>query len=149
MTPTDKLAWIASRQQEGHHLAMFGDGINDAPALAAADVSVSFSEATDLANVSSDYLILGKDASVLTDARILAMKTRRNIMQNFSWAIAYNLIAIPFAVLGMIPPWGAAIGMSLSSLIVVTNALRLQSVNSQKTSEHFRTGQSEPVNQAG
>ncbi len=148
MTPADKLAWIASKQEERRCIAMFGDGINDAPALAAADISISFSEATDLANVSSDFLILGKDASVLADARIMAMKTRRNIMQNFCWAIAYNLIAIPFAVLGMIPPWGAAIGMSLSSLIVVTNALRLQSVNSQKTSEHVRTGQNEVINQA-
>lgn len=127
MTPPQKLAWIESRQQQGYRIAMFGDGINDAPALAAADVSISFSAATDLANVSSDFLILGKDASVLVDARNLAIRTRRNIMQNFSWAAAYNFTAIPFAALGMIPPWGAAIGMSFSSLFVVTNALRLRS----------------------
>ena len=129
MTPPEKLSWIASKQQAGYRVAMFGDGINDAPALAAADVSISFSAATDLANVSSDFLILGKDASVLADARVLATRTRRNIMQNFSWAAAYNFIAIPFAALAMIPPWGAAIGMSLSSLFVVTNALRLRSSN--------------------
>ena len=127
MTPEQKLAWIAARQAEGYRIAMFGDGINDAPALAAADVSISFSAATDLAKVSSDFLILGKDASVLADARSLAIRTRRNIMQNFSWAAAYNFTAIPFAALGLIPPWGAAIGMSLSSLFVVTNALRLRS----------------------
>jgi len=127
MSPPEKLAWVASKQAEGYRVAMFGDGINDAPALAAADISISFSAATDLANVSSDFLVLGKDASVLADARVLASRTRRNIMQNFSWAAAYNFIAVPFAALGMIPPWGAAIGMSLSSLFVVTNALRLRS----------------------
>ena len=129
MSPPEKLAWVASKQAEGYRVAMFGDGINDAPALAAADVSISFSAATDLANVSSDFLILGKDASVLSDARALATRTRRNIMQNFSWAAAYNFTAVPFAALGMIPPWGAAIGMSFSSLFVVTNALRLRSNN--------------------
>jgi Cu2+-exporting ATPase len=109
---------------------MFGDGINDAPTLAAADVSLSFSDATDLANVSSDFLILGDEASTLVQARVMAQKTRRNILQNFAWAGGYNLIAIPFAAAGYIPPWGAAIGMSLSSLIVVMNALRLQSADS-------------------
>jgi Cu2+-exporting ATPase len=111
---------------------MFGDGINDAPTLAAADVSLSFSEATDLANVSSDFIILGDSVDVLADARELAQRTRRNILQNFAWAGGYNLLAVPFAAAGYIPPWGAAIGMSLSSLIVVMNALRLQSEQRDK-----------------
>jgi Cu2+-exporting ATPase len=127
MSPQDKLAWTRGRQQQGHRVAMFGDGINDAPTLAAADVSISFSGATDLANASSDFLILGDDAGALAEARRLAQRTRRNILQNFAWAGGYNLIAVPFAAAGYIPPWGAAIGMSLSSLIVVMNALRLQS----------------------
>ena len=126
MSPQDKLAWTRSYQQRGRRIAMFGDGINDAPTLAAADVSLSFSDATDLANVSSDFLILGDSVGVLADARELAQRTRRNILQNFAWAGGYNLIAVPFAAAGFIPPWGAAIGMSLSSLIVVMNALRLQ-----------------------
>ncbi|NNJ98359.1 MAG: cadmium-translocating P-type ATPase [Gammaproteobacteria bacterium] len=126
MSPQDKLAWTRSYQRQGKRIAMFGDGINDAPTLAAADVSLSFSDATDLANVSSDFLILGDSISVLADARELAQRTRRNILQNFAWAGGYNLIAVPFAAAGYIPPWGAAIGMSLSSLIVVMNALRLQ-----------------------
>jgi Cu2+-exporting ATPase len=126
MSPQDKLAWTRSQQRRGHRIAMFGDGINDAPTLAAADVSLSFSDATDLANASSDFLILGDSISVLADARELAQRTRRNILQNFAWAGGYNLIAVPFAAAGYIPPWGAAIGMSLSSLIVVMNALRLQ-----------------------
>jgi len=127
MSPQQKLAWTHAQQQQGRRIAMFGDGINDAPTLAAADVSISFSDATDLANVSSDFLILGDNVGVLADARRLAQKTRRNILQNFFWAGGYNLIAVPFAAAGYIPPWGAAIGMSLSSLIVVMNALRLQS----------------------
>jgi Cu2+-exporting ATPase len=126
LSPADKLAWTQVRQAQGRRLAMFGDGINDAPTLAAADVSISFADATDLANASSDFLILGDDARALVDARRLARRTRRNIMQNFGWAAAYNLIAVPFAAAGWIPPWGAAIGMSCSSLFVVMNALRLQ-----------------------
>ncbi len=125
LSPADKLAWTRSQQQRGRQLAMFGDGINDAPTLAAADVSISFADATDLANSSSDFLILGDDPSVLVAARRLARRTRRNIRQNFAWAAAYNLVAVPFAAAGMIPPWGAAIGMSASSLLVVMNALRL------------------------
>jgi Cu2+-exporting ATPase len=126
LSPADKLAWTQAQQAQGRSLAMFGDGINDAPTLAAADVSVSFADATDLANSSSDFLILGHDAAVLADARRLARHTRLNIQQNFAWAGAYNLIAVPFAAAGWIPPWGAAIGMSFSSLFVVMNALRLQ-----------------------
>ncbi len=127
MSPQDKLGWTKKHQQDGFRIAMFGDGINDAPTLAAADVSISFSSATDLANVSSDFLILGDDPGALVNARLLAKKTRRNILQNLAWAAAYNLVAVPFAAAGYIPPWGAAIGMSVSSLIVVMNALRLQS----------------------
>jgi len=126
LTPADKLAWVQQQQARGRQLAMFGDGINDAPTLAVADVSISFADATDLANSSSDFLILGNDAAALTDARRLARRTRRNILQNLAWAAAYNLLAVPFAAAGWIPPWGAAIGMSFSSLFVVMNALRLQ-----------------------
>ena len=126
LSPADKLAWTQAQQAQGRQLAMFGDGINDAPTLAAADVSISFADATDLANSSSDFLILGDDARSLAGARRLARRTRRNILQNFVWAGAYNLIAVPFAAAGLIPPWGAAIGMSFSSLFVVMNALRLQ-----------------------
>ncbi|MEJ2310443.1 MAG: HAD-IC family P-type ATPase, partial [Gammaproteobacteria bacterium] len=126
MSPAEKFEWTQRRQREGSRVAMFGDGINDAPTLALADVSISFADATDLANNSSDFLILGDDPAVLADARRLARRTRRNIMQNFGWAAGYNILAIPFAAAGLIPPWGAAIGMSLSSLVVVVNALRLQ-----------------------
>jgi len=126
LSPQEKLAWTRSRQGEGYRVAMIGDGINDAPTLAAADVSISFANATDLANSNSDFLILGNDAAALADARRLARRTRRNILQNLFWAAAYNLLAVPFAAAGLIPPWAAAIGMSFSSLFVVMNALRLQ-----------------------
>jgi len=126
LTPADKLAWTQAQQAQGRQLAMFGDGINDAPTLAAADVSISFADATDLANSNSDFLILGDDAAALADARRLARRTQRNILQNLAWAAAYNLSAVPFAAAGWIPPWAAAIGMSFSSLFVVMNALRLQ-----------------------
>ena len=129
LSPEDKLRWIQEKQADGHRVGMFGDGINDAPVLAAADVSVSFSDATDLANASSDFLILGDDIRCLAAARRLARRTRTNILQNLAWAAGYNVLAVPLAVAGWIPPWGAAIGMSLSSLLVVLNALRLQHGN--------------------
>jgi Cu2+-exporting ATPase len=125
MKPTEKLAWTRERQRAGQRVLMFGDGINDAPTLAVADVSVSFADATDLANSSSDFLILGNNGATLAAARRLARRTRRNILQNLVWAAGYNLIAVPFAAAGYIPPWAAAIGMSLSSLVVVVNASRL------------------------
>ena len=128
MKPTDKLSQLNQWQQPGHRIAMFGDGINDAPVLASANVSIAFSNASDLAKVSSDFIILGDDSRALVSARNLAKRTRRNIMQNFGWALGYNALAIPFAAAGFIPPWGAAIGMSLSSLVVVVNALRLESL---------------------
>jgi Cu2+-exporting ATPase len=128
LSPADKLNWTQTQQAQGRQLAMLGDGINDAPTLAAADVSISFADATDLANASSDFLVLGDDAGVLVAARRLARATRRNIMQNFAWAGAYNLVAVPFAAAGWIPPWGAALGMSFSSLFVVLNALRIRKI---------------------
>ena len=126
MTPADKLRWIADQQADGARVVMVGDGINDAPTLAAADVSVSFADATDLAQVNSDLLVLGGDLRLLPDMVKRATRTRRVIRQNLAWAAAYNFLAVPFAAMGWIAPWGAAIGMSLSSLLVVLNAMRLK-----------------------
>lgn len=126
LKPADKLRWIRDRQAAGERVAMIGDGINDAPTLAAADVSLSFGHATELAQVNSGLLVLGGDLRVIGDARRLAAKTRRIIRQNLIWAASYNFLAVPAAAVGWIAPWGAAIGMSLSSLLVVINALRLR-----------------------
>ena len=126
LKPADKLRWIRDRQAAGGRVAMIGDGINDAPTLAAADVSLSFAHATELAQANSGLLVLGSDLRVIGDARRLAAKTRRTIRQNLTWAASYNFLAVPAAAIGWIAPWGAAIGMSLSSLLVVINALRLR-----------------------
>jgi len=128
MRPEDKLAWIQQAQAEGAVVMMAGDGINDAPTLAAAQVSVSFGAATTLAQLHSDFVLLGTDLRVISRAIRMARHTRSNIHVNLYWAAGYNLIAVPFAALGFITPWIAAIGMSLSSLLVVGNALRLRHV---------------------
>ncbi len=126
LSPEDKLHWIENEQRHGHRLAMFGDGINDAPTLASADVSFAFSDATHLAQSSSDFIILNPGFGGLVDAYDLIFQTRRIIRQNLLWALIYNLLAIPAAAAGWVPPWLAAIGMSLSSSVVIINALRLK-----------------------
>lgn len=129
LSPIEKLNWInelRSQESDAHSkILMLGDGINDAPIMAAADVSMTFSDATDLAKSNCDFILLSKDLKNLSSAFILMRKTRNIIIQNLGWAVIYNLIAIPAAVLGLITPWMAAIGMSLSSLLVVLNSLRL------------------------
>ena len=127
LSPQQKMAWVRARQQAGETVAMVGDGINDAPTLACADVSFSLSESTSLANVHSDFLLLKHDLKGIPLAIRLARRTLGLIRQNFGWAILYNLLAIPFAMAGWVPPWAAAIGMSASSIIVVLNSMRLKS----------------------
>ncbi len=132
LSPQQKLDWVRDRQVEireqsySSKLMMLGDGINDAPTLAVADLSLSFTDATDLAKNNCDFILLGKDYQYLGNAFELMRKTRKIILQNLSWAILYNIIAIPLAVMGWVTPWMAAIGMSLSSLIVVLNSMRLK-----------------------
>ncbi|MEE9327402.1 MAG: heavy metal translocating P-type ATPase [Cocleimonas sp.] len=126
LSPQEKLEWIKKEQQSGRSIMMLGDGINDAPTLAIADISLTFSDATDLAKNNSDLLILEKNYNTLGDAFQLMQRTRNTILQNLSWAVAYNLVAIPAAAIGWVTPWMAAIGMSFSSLLVVLNSLRLK-----------------------
>jgi len=125
MSPEEKLTEAKRLQQGGHRVVMVGDGINDVPVLSGADVSVALGDATDFARIHADSIMLSGNLETLPNAITLAKKTRRVIRQNLSWALLYNLIALPLAVAGMIPPWAAAIGMSSSSLLVVLNALRL------------------------
>jgi len=126
LSPTDKVNHIQQLQANGAVVLMVGDGINDAPVLAAADVSTSIAGAADLAQVSSDSVILNGKIEAITAAKRISDKTERIIKQNFRWALAYNSIVLIPAALGYVPPWLAAIGMSLSSLFVVLNALRLK-----------------------
>jgi len=127
LSPEDKLARVKSLQREGEQILMIGDGINDIPVLSGAQTSIAMNGATDLAKTSSDVVLTNSNLQRIPEAIMLARKTRNIIRQNIGWALLYNLIALPFAAAGFIPPWMAAIGMSLSSLIVVGNALRLNS----------------------
>ena len=124
-TPEDKLAIIENAQQRGERVVMIGDGINDAPVLAGADTSVAPAHGALLAQTSAEIIMLGESLAPLTTAVEMSRKTMRIVRQNLAWAIVYNALALPLAAAGFVPPWLAAIGMSVSSLVVVLNALRL------------------------
>ncbi|MGN2431157.1 heavy metal translocating P-type ATPase [Pseudomonas syringae] len=125
MRPDDKLAVLHHLQAQGSRVLMIGDGVNDVPIMAAADISVAMGSATDLAKTSADAVLLCNRLAVLIEALNLARRTRRIIIENLVWAGLYNGLMLPFAALGWVTPIWAAIGMSASSLIVVLNALRL------------------------
>lgn len=124
-TPEDKLARAEGLQREGHVVAMLGDGINDAPVLAGASVSFAFAGGAALTHRAADFVLAGDSLTRIAEAIALARRTRRVMRQSLAWAVIYNALALPFAALGWIAPWLAALGMTCSSLLVVLNALRL------------------------
>ncbi|WLG64270.1 heavy metal translocating P-type ATPase [Pseudomonas sp. FP1762] len=125
LRPDDKLQVLQQLHREGRKVLMLGDGVNDVPVLAAADISVAMGSATDLAKTSADAVLLSNRLDALVQAFTLARRTRRVIIENLLWAALYNGLMLPFAALGWITPVWAAVGMSISSLTVVLNALRL------------------------
>ena len=124
-TPADKLAYLRELRAAGHVVLAVGDGSNDAPLLAGADVSAALTGGTGLAQAQADLLLMDDRLDGLVRARAVACKVQRIVAQGRRWSLVYNLCAVPFAALGLVPPWLAGIGMSLSSLAVVLNALRV------------------------
>jgi Cu2+-exporting ATPase len=124
-TPAMKLKTIQRLQGEGRRVLMLGDGINDAPVLAASDVSLAVGNASDLAKNAADIILLNPQLESLVFTLSMAKRVRRKIKQNMAWAIGYNVLVLPLAMAGFLTPWMAALGMSISSIIVVYNSTRL------------------------
>ena len=125
MTPDAKLAAVRAAQQRGERVGMLGDGINDAPVLAQADVSLAMGEGAWVARSQADGVLVSMRLGDVVRARALAVKALRVVRQNFAWAAVYNAACVPLALVGWLPPWAAGLGMASSSLFVVLNSLRL------------------------
>jgi Cu2+-exporting ATPase len=125
LAPQDKVARLQALQAEGKVVIAIGDGINDAPLLRGADVAIAMGRGSALAQTSADLILVRDSLDQLPEIVRLARRAQRIVRQNLAWSIAYNLAALPLAALGLVPAWLAAIGMSLSSVLVVLNATRV------------------------
>jgi Cu2+-exporting ATPase len=125
LLPQDKQARMLAMQRDGAVVAMVGDGVNDAPVLAQAHLSVAMGSGALLSQAQADIVLLSGNLRGLIDAFAIAAQTRRIVRQSLIWAAAYNLVALPLAASGMVTPWMAGIGMGVSSLAVVLNSLRV------------------------
>jgi Cu2+-exporting ATPase len=124
-SPEQKLAEITALQARGLKVAMVGDGLNDGPVLARADTSFALGHAAPLAQSQSDFIVQGGQVMDVVNTLAQARATLRTVRQNLAWAAAYNVVSVPLALAGYMPPWLAGLGMAASSLLVIGNALRL------------------------
>ena len=130
-SPQDKLMRMQTLKQQGKNILMVGDGLNDGPILASAHVSIAMGKGVPLTLAHADYILLNGDISQIPQLILHAKKTMAIIKQNIAWAIVYNLVCIPLAFFGILSAWLAGLGMAVSSIIVVLNALRLTSFSAQ------------------
>ncbi len=125
-TPEHKQRWVQRMQAAGHRVVMVGDGLNDGPVAAQADVSIAIGQGAPLVHAQADFTLPGARLAEVAEARRLAAATLRVIRQNLAWAAGYNAISVPLAIMGWLPPWAAGLGMAASSLLVMLNAARLR-----------------------
>jgi P-type Cu2+ transporter len=124
MTPEDKYRYVEALQAEGRVVAMVGDGLNDAPVLARADVSFAMGCGADVAQLRADVVLMTSSLDQVLEAMDVARRAMRLVRQNLGWALAYNALALPLAAIGLIGPWEAAVAMAASSVSVLLNASR-------------------------